>query len=151
MNVIHFASFSKRIKQINNKDYIFDNTRKKYVRCRPEEWVRQRILEYLVQQLGYPRCLITLEENIKYGSLHKRIDILIRDRYRATPLMLIECKAPHYKINQKHFDQIAMYNTALKAPFITLTNGLHQVCFKMNQSNNQYNLLTKLPFFNDLF
>lgn len=150
MNIVHFSSFIKKVKQIKNKDYVFDTVRKKYVCYKPEEWVRQYMVQYLIEKLGYPRCLITLEENIKYGSLYKRVDILIRSRGKATPLMLIECKASHYKINQKHLDQIAMYNTTLKAPFISLTNGSHHFCFKINRLNNHYILLDKIPFFSKI-
>ncbi|MBK8347892.1 MAG: type I restriction enzyme HsdR N-terminal domain-containing protein [Saprospiraceae bacterium] len=38
--------------------------------------------------------------------------------------MLIECKAPEVLVNQTTFDQIAMYNMKLEAPYLIVTNGV---------------------------
>ena len=39
-----------KLKIKNNKEYIFDLVRKKYVLNQPEEWVRQHTIEYLAQK-----------------------------------------------------------------------------------------------------
>jgi hypothetical protein len=38
--------------------------------------------------------------------------------------MIIECKAPHIKLEQKVFDQIWHYNYEINAPYYLITNGL---------------------------
>lgn len=147
---MYSSDFSNNIVHKNNKPYVFDKLRKKYVRFTPEESVRQHMVYYLIDTLGYPRSLIRLEETIAYGDLYKRVDILIRDNIKAQPIMLIECKASYHKINQTHLDQLAMYNQTIQAPFIVLTNGLCQVCFAINREKHTYRLLTTIPFFTTL-
>ena len=44
-----------------NKEQIFCEWRKRWVRLTPEEWVRQQLLHRLVEQLGYPASLIAVE------------------------------------------------------------------------------------------
>ena len=126
-SIVDFIGLDKAVKKPDKKGYIFDSMRKKYVCHQPEEVVRQQVVRYLVEELAYPRALITLEECIVYGGLKKRVDIMIRARKTASPLMLIECKAWHYGIKQEHLNQLTMYNSVMQAPFIVLTNGVHQL------------------------
>jgi hypothetical protein len=44
--------------------------------------------------------------------------------------MLIECKSPDVKITQKVFNQVAVYNKTIGAPYVGVTNGLVQYCFQ---------------------
>ena len=86
---IQYPKFDFRIKKEDGKEWIFDEFRKQWVRLTPEEWVRQNILQYLVQVKKYPASLIAIEKEITLGELRKRFDILI---YRdAKPWMIIEC------------------------------------------------------------
>lgn len=147
---MYFSDFDKKAKKLYNKGYIFDSVRKKYVCHSPEESVRQHMLQYLTQDLGYPRALICLETSIRYSALAKRVDMVIRARQSADPLMVIECKAAHCTIKQKHLDQLAIYNSVLRAPFIVLTNGVQQLCFKINSHSKHYTLLDKIPYFKDI-
>ena len=150
MESLNLPTFSYRIRRTKEKDYIFDLCRKKYVRLTPEEWVRQHMIHYLVRDLNYPISLIKLELPIEYGRLCKRIDMLVSGRGDASPLMLIECKASNQKIYQTHFAQVAAYNLILRAPFITVSNGVQHFCFKIDIKNGTYSLLKKIPFFEDL-
>ena len=51
-----------KLKIKNNKEYIFDLVRKKYVLNQPEEWVRQHTIQYLNIQKGYPISLMSVEK-----------------------------------------------------------------------------------------
>ena len=51
-----------------NKEQVFCDWRKKWVRLTPEEQVRQQVLHYLVEQLGYPASLIGVEVAIEVGA-----------------------------------------------------------------------------------
>ena len=43
------------IKTINSKKYIFDLIRKKHLVLTPEEWVRQNLVSYFINDLNYPK------------------------------------------------------------------------------------------------
>ena len=53
-----------KLKIINNKEYIFDPVRKKYVLNQPEEWVRQHTIQFLNLKKGYPISLMSIEKKI---------------------------------------------------------------------------------------
>jgi hypothetical protein len=75
MFTIDFPEFSFKVKTENNKRLIFDVVRKKYVVITPEEWVRQNLLQYLIQVCKYPIELIAIEKTIQLGSLKKRFEM----------------------------------------------------------------------------
>ena len=96
----------KKIK--NGKEYIFDVVRKKYIQNQPEEWVRQHIIEYLNKEKGYPISLMSIEKKNPINSMNKRCDIICSDN-NGNPLLLIECKAGHVKLNTQALNQSIMY------------------------------------------
>ena len=105
------------------KDKIFDPFRKKWVILTPEEWVRQNILQYLVQIVHYPASLIAVEKSIQLGELTKRFDILVYKQEK--PWMIIECKEARVEIGEKTLQQILQYQQVLNAQYLIITNG-HQ-------------------------
>ena len=68
------------VKNINSKNYVFDVTRKKHLILTPEEWVRQNLISYFINNLKYPKGLIKTESSLKYNNLKKRSDILIYNK-----------------------------------------------------------------------
>jgi len=103
------------------KDKIFDPFRKKWVILTPEEWVRQNLLQYLVQVVHYPAALIAVEKSIKLGELTKRFDILVYKNEK--PWMIIECKEANEKISDKTITQLFQYQQVLEAVFLIASNG----------------------------
>ncbi len=103
------------------KDQIFDPFRKKWIILTPEEWVRQNILQYLVQVMQYPAALIAVEKSIQLGELIKRFDILIYKEDK--PWMIIECKEAKVTINDKTIAQLYQYQQVLQAEFLIASNG----------------------------
>src|SRR5690606_18666690 len=106
--------------------WIFDSLRKKYLILTPEEWVRQHWINYLIEHLGYPGGLFSLEKGLKYNQLNKRSDLIVFDR-DAKHYLLIECKAPGIKIDQKTLNQAMTYNSTLDCPNLILSNGLNHL------------------------
>ena len=102
------------IKRINSKNYIFDFIRKKYLICTPEEWVRQNLVSYFVNNLNYPTGLIKTESSLKYNNLKKRSDILIFNN-DMSHFMIVECKSYKLKLNKSHLNQSAIYNKIYKS------------------------------------
>ena len=111
-----------RTKVVEDKSWIFDLIRKKYVRLNPEELVRQILIQYILHNLNWSKNLIAVEKSIQVGLKIKRFDILLYQN-PTTPKILVECKSPSDPIRQKHFDQVLQYNIQLGVPYIWLSNG----------------------------
>ena len=111
-----------RTRIYNNKEQIFCEWRKRWVRLTPEEWVRQQLLHHMVEQLAYPSSLIGVEVTITVGEVKKRCDAVVYNQ-DLQPLMLIECKAETVPITQKTLDQALTYNRKLNVPYLILYNG----------------------------
>jgi len=88
---------------------ILDPLRRKYVKLTPEEWVRQNFLQYLINEGKYPLGLLGIEVLFRFNKVKRRVDILVHNR-SGEPVMIVECKAPDIKIDEKVFDQIVCYN-----------------------------------------
>lgn len=146
MQPLHFPSYNFRLKNKQNKPFIFDQVRKKFVSLTPEEWVRQHVVHYLVSGKEYPLSHINVEKQIILNGLKKRYDIVIFNSDGSIHL-LVECKAPTVEITQNTFDQIASYNLNLDATFLMVTNGLHHYYCQMLKNEEKYNFLKEIPDF----
>ncbi len=130
-----------RLKQENNKEFIFDEIRKRWVILTPEEWVRQNFIKYLVSEKKYPAALIAVEKEIKLGELKKRCDIII---YKESfPWMIVECKEMNVPVNEKTFEQILNYNQTMDVQFLITTNG--NITFGIHTPTKKS--LTEIPDF----
>ena len=121
MIVLQYPSYPFKIKALHGKDQIFDPFRKTWVLLTPEEWVRQNLLQYLVQILHYPSSLIAVEKEIKLGELSKRFDIVVYKN--EMPWMIIECKEAKVRLNEKTMEQILQYQQVLTAQYLFISNG----------------------------
>jgi hypothetical protein len=135
-----------RFKNSENKVAIFDEIRKKFIILTPEEWVRQHVVHYLLQDKKYPKSYINVEKIIKINNLNKRYDIVVYQP-NGEVFLLIECKAPEITINQQTFDQIARYNLVLNAKYLMVSNGLNHYFCQMDFENQKYIFLEELPEF----
>jgi len=118
---LNYPSYPFKIKAIDGKDLLFDPFRKIWVLLTPEEWVRQNLLQYLVQKLHYPSSLIAVEKEIKLGALSKRFDIVVYKNEK--PWMIIECKEAKVALNEKTMEQILQYQQVLTAQYLFISNG----------------------------
>lgn len=146
MQALNFPPYSFRIKNSQNRQYIFDDIRKKFVLLQPEEWVRQHVLHFLVHTKNYPKSLVNAEKQLTVNKLKKRYDIVVFNS-DGSIFLLVECKAPEIKITQSTFDQIARYNYQLKADYLMVTNGLEHYYCEMDHENEKYRFLEEIPDF----
>lgn len=144
MQKLNFPTYSFRLKNRENKRFIFDDIRKKFVVLQPEEWVRQHCINYLVVQKNYPKTLINVEKELKINGLSKRYDIVIYNSDGSIHL-IVECKSPTININQETFDQIARYNLTLNATYLMVTNGINHYYCAMDFETERYNFLKDIP------
>lgn len=144
MQKLNFYSYSFRFKNSENKVSIFDEIRKKFIILTPEEWVRQHVVQFLLEEKNYPKSHINVEKVLKVNGLRKRYDVVVY-KPDGSIYILIECKAPEIKIAQATFDQIARYNMTMDAQFLMVTNGLDHYFCQMDFENEKYQFLADLP------
>ena len=143
----NFQLYNFRFKNNENKVSIFDEIRKKFIILTPEEWVRQHVVQFLLEEKKYPKSLINVEKVLKINGLRKRYDVVVFNS-DGSIFILIECKAPEIKITQATFDQIARYNMTMNAQFLMVTNGLNHYFCQMDYENEKYTFLENLPNYN---
>jgi hypothetical protein len=145
MQKLNLPLYKFRIKEDKNQTYLFDDLRKKFLLLTPEEWVRQNIIRFLIDEKKTPEGLISIEAGLNVNTLKRRYDALIFSK-QGTPLILVECKAPKVKINQKVFEQILAYNSTISAPYMLITNGLQHFFLRRGEKGN-FSFVDEIPTF----
>lgn len=140
---IDYPPYQPKIKKENEKGFIFDEFRKRWVLLTPEEWVRQNFLQYLTQIKNYPASLIAVEKEIKLGELKKRFDIVVYDSH-TKPWMIVECKEMNVALDRAVLDQVLRYNINLQVPYLVITNGSY--CMAMTFEKDKMVELEEMPF-----
>jgi hypothetical protein len=128
---------------------IWDRLRKKYVPLTPEEWVRQHLIAYLVDHLGYPEGRMASEYVVNYNGMKKRCDIVCFDA-QLSPFLVVECKAPAVVVTEDTFYQAARYFASLKTSMLVLTNGLQHYCACMDAQLKELRYLPEIPACKDI-
>ncbi|MFI5172091.1 MAG: type I restriction enzyme HsdR N-terminal domain-containing protein [Chitinophagales bacterium] len=141
---IQFSKYDLNIKTEKETSFIFDIIRKKFVVLTPEEWVRQHIVHYLINDHLFPKALISVEKKLVLNDLIKRTDIVLYNR-KAKPVLIIECKSEAVNISQKTFEQIARYNLKLNVPYLWVSNGKTNHLCKIDHAANSFLFLDVLP------
>jgi hypothetical protein len=141
---LNLPSFEPQLQRVDDKYFIFDSLRKKYLALTPEEWVRQHWVNFLIEHQGYPKGLISLEKGLKYNQLQKRTDLVVFDRV-GNPYLLIECKAPEVELNQKVLQQAMSYRSTLLTPYVILSNGLRHLSLEFEKNQKKFILIPNFP------
>ena len=143
---LNLPNYPFKITQRDDVIFIFDEIRKKHLVLTPEEWVRQHVVQFLLEEKKYPKSLINVEKVLKVNGLRKRYDVVVYNS-DGSIFISVECKAPEIKIAQATFDQIATYNMTLNAQFLMVTNGLNHYFCQMDFENEKYQFLSELPIY----
>ncbi|ANH78389.1 hypothetical protein Cs308_0218 [Candidatus Chlamydia sanziniae] len=137
----------------------------------PEEIVRQKLLNLLINTLHYPQKLIVIEKELKTllpiltgNKLRlpkRRPDILVltpptyTDARNIThklgnpkPLLLIECKAR--VINQNTLMQLLSYNYIIGAPCLAIASSKKQLTGLVNPKTQTLDFYPGLPEYSQL-
>lgn len=139
---IEFPTYQPKIKNESDKEFIFDEVRKKWVVLTPEEWVRQNFLQYLIQVKKYPATLIAVEKGLQLGELNKRADIVLYNN-TGTPIMIIECKEMNETLDEKVLAQTLRYHISLPVDHLVITNGSYTFAFE--KKNDNFEMLDTFP------
>lgn len=143
---LQLDKFAAKIKLVRkeNKTYVWDLVRRKYVILKPEEMVRQLIIHYLVEELKYPKTSISIERQIKHQGASKRYD-LIAYNSQFFPFILFEFKSFNVRLDDTTFIQSAIYNSQIKAEYLCITNGVEAYCYRIDQDNKSIYFCSELP------
>ncbi|MEM9052344.1 MAG: type I restriction enzyme HsdR N-terminal domain-containing protein [Bacteroidota bacterium] len=146
MQPLNLPSYPFNIFKEGEKYKILDPIRNKRLILTPEEWVRQHIIMYLVNEKGFPKGLLRIETGVRSGQRSGRTDAVFYDR-GGNPMLLVECKAPSVKLGPETFHQAARYNNELNAQFVLLTNGLDHMVMNLAIQEKQILTLSELPHY----
>lgn len=145
---LNLPKFEFTFKNKEDKKYIFDEIRRKYLLLTPEEWVRQNFVKYLINYKNYPSSLIALEMPFVMNTIEQRSDIVVYGKH-GNILLLVECKSPEVALTQKVFDQAAGYNLKLNAEMLVITNGISHYCCKPDYKSRKWLFLQDIPDFKE--
>lgn len=141
------ANQQPRLIERDGRTYIYDVLRRKYVVCTPEEEIRQRFVDYLMGELGYPRGLIAVEAGLQYNTRLKRTDIVVYNNL-GKPFILVECKRAGARLGKEAVFQLATYNKTLDAEVLVITNGAEMICLRKDRANNTLTKTEEVPAYN---
>jgi len=145
---IVIPEFGYKTKFVENELYIFDIIREKYILLTPEEWVRQGLIHYLVNDFAYPKGMMRVETGLKYARRQKRADILVYDR-NANPFLLVECKSMEIHLGETTLTQVSQYNFIIQAKYIMFTNGRNFSAFYFDKQKKEYLIISEIPKFEE--
>lgn len=149
MQKLQLPEYSFRMRKKDTGSLIFDEFRHRWVALTPEEWVRQNFLKYLSAEKRCPRSLMAVEKKVLINGLSQRFDLLVFSR-KGDPLMVAEFKAPTVRINQAVFDQAVRYNSALRAPYFLISNGMDHFICQVDYQNHQTTYIREIPTFAEM-
>jgi hypothetical protein len=149
MQALALPKAQLKITKKGDELFVWCVARKKTLVLTPEEWVRQHVIHYLVNDLKVPLGLIASEVSLSINKLSRRCDLIVFSK-ESKPLLLIECKAVDVPLTENVFHQIAQYNFKLNVNYLMMTNGIHHVFCKIDRVNNKLIYLEKLPVYDDL-
>jgi type I restriction enzyme M protein len=112
--------------------------------AKPEEIIRQLVINTLVDDLGYPLDRLAIEVKIKMGSTYasKAADLVVyTDKAKLTPYIIVEIKKPKRKDG---LDQLQSYMNATGVYYGAWINGNDEV-YQLRADPNLFEVLRRLP------
>lgn len=142
--ILNLPKAPLQLKESGGKRMVFDSLRRKWVALTPEEWVRQHFIHYLCTYRGVPRGLLGVEVAFSMNGVNHRADVIVYGA-DATPLLVVECKAPEVSLSSNSLGQVVRYNSYFKAPFVAITNGLKHYAVEVCWDSGEYRVLDSVP------
>ena len=119
---IYGGSYRPKLQRCGETTYIYDDFRAQWVVLQPEEGVRQWWLHYVVEECGYPKLRMGVEQKVEVNHQAQRADVVVYDRQGGVYL-LVECKAPSVRLSKKVLAQAVRYSVSVGAQYMAITNG----------------------------
>lgn len=103
---------------------IYCEIRRKYLVVQPEEMIRQLWAQELINNHKISPKLIQVEKQFSVYGQNRRFDLLVFNKEQI-PILLFEFKAFNVKLDARTFQQISLYNQALKINGLVISNGIN--------------------------
>ncbi|MBL0690881.1 MAG: N-6 DNA methylase [SAR324 cluster bacterium] len=104
-----------------DKYYLKCLKRNKDIQVKPEEIIRQLMLDKLIRHYNYPVELLEVEYTVRFGTEKKLADIIILNKSDKTSVYCVLEIKKHKSKDGK--DQLKSYTNATGAPLAVWTNG----------------------------
>lgn len=130
---------------------IFEKKEKHFIKClkrdkdiqvKPEEVVRQLMLDKLLNEYGYSKELLEVEYTVNFGREKKFADIVILNKSDKTSVYCVLEIKKHKAKDGK--DQLKSYTNATGAPLAVWTNGI-EIDFYERLDPNYFEPLSNIP------
>jgi type I restriction enzyme M protein len=128
-----------------DKHYLKCLIRNKRLKFKPEEVVRQKVLRWLVSELGYSPAQISVEVPVVIGgSVHdKNADIIVyENEVKENPSIIVELKRPKRK---EGIEQLKSYMNATGAVFGYWSDGIDEKVLLRSNPNDFTKPIWRLP------
>jgi len=132
----------KSIFDKNGKYYLKCLKRKKDIQAKPEEIVRQLMLDKLINEYGYPENLLEVEYTVNFGREKKFADIVILNKSDKTSVYCVLEIKKHKAKDGK--EQLKSYTNATGAPLAVWTNGI-EIDYYERLDPNYFEPLSDIP------
>lgn len=123
-----------KIRKREERNEVWDFVRKKWVSLTPEEFVRQQVILFLLEDIGFPLERMSVEKQILVNERKRRPDLVLYDRMFSV-LLVAEFKSPEIPMSQAVLEQAAIYNLDLNPTYILISNGVRTAICKKNESS----------------
>ncbi len=134
--------FKKNISKKNGKYYFNCLIRKKQIQVKPEEIIRQLVIDKLINEYNYPEELFRIEYKVTFGREKKSADIVILNKKdKTSPYIIVEVKKASAKDGK---EQLKSYTNATGAPLAVWTNG-QEINIYERLDPNYFEPLSDLP------
>jgi type I restriction enzyme M protein len=133
------------LSETKGKYRVYCRIRKKTLAFKPEEVVRQRTLNWLIDELGYDESQIGVEVGVTMGSTvhEKPADIVVySDASKSRPWIVVENKKPNRKDG---VEQLKSYMNPLGATFGYWSNGVDLRLLLRTDTNDFSKPILRLP------
>ncbi len=139
------------------EEVIYDKIRKLNVKALPEEVVRQHLLNMMIDTLGYPLEMLSVEVSLRDMPHMAVSEERIPDR-RADivcyttqlpfsvdpyPLLMVECKA--VALSEQVIQQVVGYNYYVRSCFVAIANGSEIRTGWFDDQSQSYSFVDGLP------
>ncbi|MFZ5392285.1 MAG: N-6 DNA methylase [Patescibacteria group bacterium] len=136
----------KNIFEKNEKYFVKCLKRNKDIQVKPEEIVRQLMIDKLLSEYGYTVDLIDVEYVVSFGREKKFADIVILNKADKTSIYCVLEIKKHKAQDGK--DQLKSYTNATGAPLAVWTNGV-EINYYERLDPNYFEPLSDLPKANE--
>ncbi|SMN15682.1 Type I restriction-modification enzyme M subunit [uncultured Candidatus Thioglobus sp.] len=120
--------------------------RNKDIQVKPEEIVRQLMLDKLINEYDYPLELLAVEFVVTFGSSKKYTDIVILNKADKTSVYCVLEIKKHKGKDGK--EQLKSYTHATGSPLAVWTNGV-EIDYYERLNPNYFEPLSSIPKFNE--